>query len=209
VFKQLIKGRNKLVKRRNKKIKKIFSTKILIAISALKLLEKKSWSKISIKEIFKKSKINQLEAYSIIKEKKEVLLLINNYFDQETIRLTQKIENSNNKDKIFEIIMTRFEILNNYRNAVIKLFKYIIKKPDLILYILPHLIKSLIIVIESTENSSDGIRGNLKVEGLMIIYLLVFMVWIKDDTQELEKTMAALDNHLNCAEDFVNLFTKR
>ena len=69
--------------------------------------------------------------------------------------------------------------------------------------------KFLTNVLELSDISSDGIYGNLKAEGLLIIYLMIFLVWKKDDTSGLEKTMTAVDNYLSRGESFINLFTKK
>ena len=96
--------------------------------AALKLLKSKSWSQISIQSICKEAKINQYQVYNFAKQKKDILVLINNYFDQKMINSISNIGKSSNHDKIFEILMQRFEILNQHRNSVMKIFKYIIKK---------------------------------------------------------------------------------
>ena len=89
------------------------------------------------------------------------------------------------------------------------MFNYIIKKPDLVIFFVPLVMKSLTTALEISSVPSDGILGNLKVEGLLIIYVSVFLVWKKDETHGLEKTMAATDNHLNKAEVFINFFGKK
>ena len=73
----------------------------------------------------------------------------------------------------------------------------------------PLIIKSLTTILESSEVASNGVLGNLKVEGLLIIYISIFLIWKKDETPGLDKTMAALNNHLNKAEYFVNLFNNK
>ena len=47
-----------MAKKQNKNIKK------KLALAALNLLKLKSWSKISIKEIFRKAKVKQIDAFS-------------------------------------------------------------------------------------------------------------------------------------------------
>ena len=47
--------------------------------------------------------------------------------------------------------------------------------------------------------------GQLKVKGVFIVYLSSFLVWIKDDTPSLEKTMTALDNYLDKAGKILKL----
>ena len=44
----------------------------------------------------------------------------------------------------------------------------------------------------------------LRVKGLGVIYLMVFRVWLTDDTADLSRTMAALDSRLRQAEQFSN-----
>ena len=79
----------------------------------------------------------------------------------------------------------------------------------MIIFLLPEIIKSLNIVLESSEISTKGFLNNLKIEGLLIIYIYVFSIWMKDKTVGLDKTMAALDKSLNNAEIFVNLLNNK
>ena len=199
---------NKKIKKNNPSLNKK-AIKIKLSEAALILLKTKSFSKINIDNICKKSKIDPMIAFSVVKEKKDILYIINDYFDYEAFKDIRKIRSSNTHDQIMESLMIRFDVFNRNRSAVIKIFNYIVRKPDLIIFIIPLIIKSLTIILESSNVSSDGILGNLKVEGLLIIYISIFLIWKKDETPGLEKTMAALNNHLNKAEFFVNLFDNK
>ena len=44
----------------------------------------------------------------------------------------------------------------------------------------------------------------LRVKGLGVIYLMVFRVWLTDDSADLSRTMATLDSRLRQAEQFSN-----
>lgn len=198
--------------KKKKKNKYSLSTKLIkikLSEAALLLLKIKPFSKISIKDICKKSKIDHMVAFSVVKEKKDILFIINDYFDYEAFKKIRKVKSSNTHDKILESLMIRFDVFNRHRSAVIKIFNYIAKKPDLIIFFIPLIIKSLTTILESSEVASNGVLGNLKVEGLLIIYISIFLIWKKDETPGLDKTMAALNNHLNKAEYFVNLFNNK
>ena len=198
--------------KKKKKNKYSLSTKLIkikLSEATLLLLKTKPFSKISIKDICKKSKIDHMDAFSVVKEKKDILFIINDYFDYEAFKKIRKVKSSNTHEKILESLMIRFDVFNRHRSAVIKIFNYIAKKPDLIIFFIPLIIKSLTTILESSEVASNGVLGNLKVEGLLIIYISIFLIWKKDETPGLDKTMAALNNHLNKAEYFVNLFNNK
>ena len=100
---------------------------------------------------------------------------------------------------IFEIMMMRFDILQIHRKAIIKIFEFFKKKPQELVFLLPSLIESMISMAGLAKIPVAGIKGNLKVKGLLVIYFSSFLAWVKDNSESLEKTMTLLDNHLDRA----------
>ena len=176
--------------------------KQLIAKIALKILKTKNWNNISLDEIKKKSKVKSFDR--LINNKQDVLKNINNYFDYNLSLISKNIEKSNNKDMIFEVLMMRFDILQNYRNSVISIFDSFKKKPQNIMFLLPDILESIILMISYTNISCKGVLGRLKIKGILVIYISSFLVWMKDDSPSLEKTMTTLDNYLNQAGKILN-----
>ena len=202
-----LRGQKKLVK---KKVKKNYNNNIKtkIALSTLALLKDHSWKKISLKLVFEKGKIDYRKGYQVIKQKNDILILINEYIDDLVIESIQKIEESTVHDKLFEALMARFEVLNLHRVSIIKIFKHIINNPDLIIFFLPLLSKSLNMMIDLTNINWNGIYGKIKLEFFILIYVAIFMVWVKDETTNLDKTMVAVDKYLNNIEDIMKLLKK-
>ena len=170
---------------------------IKIAKSSLSILKVKLWKDISIKEIKKKSKVTNFD--KIIKNKNDLLKEINNYFDYDLTLKCKKIETSNNKDMIFEILMTRFDILQLYRKEVISIFTYLRKRPQDLIFFLSSLLNSIILMLNFANIPTKGITGQLKIKGMMIIYISSFFVWIEDQSVSLEKTMTSVDDFLDKA----------
>ena len=201
-----------MVRSKKKRKKNIDSNDILIkkkiAESVLSYLDNNSWSSLKIYEIIKKAKISKTQGINLIKSKKDILFLLNDYFDYKTLS-DLKIEEISNQEKIFEILITRFEIYNEHRKAIKKLSTYILNKPDLVLITFPLLMDSLSSILEFSNISPDGIMGKIKVEGLFIIFLLTFLVRKKDESRHLNKTMSALDNYLRKAEVIVNMINTK
>ena len=87
-----------------------------IAEITLIVLKKKLWKNISLDEIKKKSKIKSFDR--IINDKKDILKILNHYFDYKLSKKSNNIEVSSNKDMLFEVLMLRFDILQIYRKQI-------------------------------------------------------------------------------------------
>ncbi len=60
-------------------------------------------------------------------------------------------------------------------------------------------------MLEAAGLSSAGIRGRFRVRALAVLYLCVLRVFVRDDSEDLAKTMAALDRRLRQAEPWLGL----
>ena len=170
---------------------------IKIAETALFLLKNKNWNDLSLEEIKKKSKIQKFD--KLIKNKKAIIKKINEYFDYKLSFRLKNIEQSNNKDMIFEILMMRFDILQKYRKGILSIFNSFKGKPQDLVFLLPNIIDSIILMVNYTNVSTKGIKGQLKIKGIVIIYISSFFVWMNDNTPSLDKTMTTLDKNLDQA----------
>ena len=182
---------------------------IIIAKITLNILQTKNLDKININEIFKKAKISNKYLKNQIINKKDLLKNINRYFDSELEVKSKDIEDSSKKDMIFEIMMMRFDILQQYRKSIINIFNYFKSKPQEFLFILPSYIESTMLMANLANISIKGAKGNFKIKGLLIIYLSSFIIWKNDNTTSLEKTMQSLDNYLDRADKILNTVKRK
>ena len=173
--------------------------KISIAIKTLNLLKKKSLEEIKIDEIIKNSSEKKL-----IKSKNDLLKNINRYIDYLLLKNSSDIEKSTHKDMLFEVIMARFDIIQKYRNSFLLLFHTIKFNPKYFLKLLPSFLESMILIASLANVNTNGIKGNVKIKVIFIVYFLTFFDWSKDRTKNLEKTMNSLDNNLNRSEKIFN-----
>jgi len=183
----------------NKDYKKIVET-------TLKILDKKPWHEITLKEIQTKSKIKKFNL--LIKNKKDLLIKLNNYFDYKVSSKISNIENSNYKDMIFEVIMMRFDVLQENRKGIISIFNSFKNRPKLLFFLLPELLDSILIMVKSINLPIKGVLGQLKIKGIFVIYVSSFFVWLNDETIALDKTMTALDKYLDQANNILKFINK-
>jgi len=177
---------------------------IKIAQVTLKILSKKSWNCLSISEVKQKSKIRIFD--NEIKNKHVLLRNINAYFDHVLSLDVEGIEQSNRKDMIFEVMMMRFDILQNNRKALQSIFNSFKSKPQELIFLLPYLLNSMILMANYANISVRGLRGQLRLKGILIIYCSTFLIWLQDDSPSLDKTMTSLDSNLDKAGNIIKFF---
>ena len=53
---------------------------------------------------------------------------------------------------------------------------------------------------------TNGLKGNLKIKGLLIVYFSGFLIWRKEKNDSLEKTMTSLDIYLDRVNKILKIF---
>ena len=172
-----------------------------IAQQTLRILKKKSWKDITFNEVVRANKdIN-------IKSKIDLLKNINRYVDDALIVQMKKLEISSAKDMLFEVLMARFDILQKNRKSFIEIHKAFKKSPQYFIQLLPSFLESMIITSELAKYNVNGLKGSIRLKGLMLVYFATFFQWLEDQTTSLERTMTQLDKNLDQAEKFVKLIS--
>ena len=169
-----------------------------IAQNTLEFLKKKSWSTLSLDQVIKNNKNKQIN----IKNKLDLLRNINRYVDDELIKKMKFLENSSTKDMLFEVLMARFDILQIYRESFLKIYKVFKKKPQYIIQLLPSFLESMIVTAELAKYNVNGLKGTIRLKGLILVYFATSFQWMSDKNHTLEKTMTELDKNLDQAEKF-------
>ena len=177
-----------------------------IAQLTLKLLVLQKWESISIDMICKALKLSKKKIPKHIKSKNDLLKNLNKYFDDCLLIKIKSVEKSSSRDMIFEIFMLRFDLLNCYRNSILKIFKVFKKSPNNFILLLPSFITSIELIAKSSNIKTENIIGNMKLKILLIIYFSTFLTWAKDESSSLDKTMTVLDNYLERAENVLKFF---
>jgi len=112
-----------------------------------------------------------------------------------------EMKESSVKDNLFEVIMLRFDVMEPYKIALSKLIKSATKNPALFSVISKNVINSMDFYLE-ISNSYKGLTIDLfKKNFLFIIYSYTFKIWLEDNSDDLSKTMAALDKSLSIADN--------
>jgi AcrR family transcriptional regulator len=104
------------------------------------------------------------------------------------------------RDRLFEIIMRRFDALNRHRAGARAFIAGTARDPLALATAGLRLKRTLAAMLAAADVPADGLMGCLLVEGLQAVYLATLRAWMRDDTSDMAKTMAALDRALSQAE---------
>ena len=114
--------------------------KISLAKKTLQYLEKKKLKDINLKNFLSNTKVSDMN------NKIDLILNINDFFDFELKKNLVNIEKSSQRDMLFEIMMARYDLLNEYRTSVKNIINHFMTRPQGVLKLIPKLIESKILI---------------------------------------------------------------
>ena len=165
--------------------------KIFLAKKTLQYLEKKKLRDINLKNFLSNTKVRD------INNKIDLILNINDFFDFQLKKNLINIEKSSQRDMLFEIMMARYDILNEYRVSVKNIINHLISRPQDVLKLIPKSVESKILIATFANINLNGIQGAIKIKIIFALYYITLFTWFNDENESLEKTMSVLDKYLN------------
>ena len=171
--------------------------KISLAKKTLQYLEKKKLRDINLKNFLSNTKVPNMN------NKIDLILNINDFFDFQLKKNLVNIEKSSQRDMLFEIMMARYDILNEYRASVKNIINYFMSRPQGVLKLIPKLIESKILIATFANINPSGIQGVIKIKIIFVLYYITLFTWFNDENESLEKTMSVLDKYLNNIEKVI------
>jgi AcrR family transcriptional regulator len=173
--------------------------------TALTLAGEKGWRATTMADIAARAEISLAEIYRVFPTKSDILKGFTRRIDEAVLSEGPGGDESETpRDRLFDVMMRRFDALTPYRSGLDSISRDLRNDPVAGAVHACSRRRSLSWMLEAAGIPSDGIAGMLRVKGLAVIYLMVFKVWLTDDSADLSRTMAALDARLRQAEQFSN-----
>jgi hypothetical protein len=116
--------------------------------------------------------------------------------------LTGALTEGSPRDRLFDVLMRRFDALQAHRAGVTALLRALPANPPLALLLAAATQTSMAWMLEACGISAGGLRGLLRTKGLTAVWLYTARAWERDESADLSATMAALDRALARAERF-------
>jgi AcrR family transcriptional regulator len=176
-----------------------------IIAALLKLAEERPYREIALIDIAREANLRLVELRNEFASKSEILAAFTRAIDDEVARRMEfKLERAASpRDRLFDVIMTRFDALAPYRPALRRILDALRTSPGEVSA--RAFIASQSWMLAAAGIPTDGARGAARVTGLAALYARVMPIFLADDDPGLARTMAAVDSRLRDGERWLGL----
>ena len=180
-----------------------------IHAAAMRVAAGIGWRRTRLADIAEEAGLTLAELHARYTSKQAVLDGLVRNIDRTVLAGVQQSkddEDTSHRDRLFDILMQRFDALNPYKDGI----RAVVRDAGSggvaeILCGGCRLLRSMRWMLEAAGISTAGWLGGLRVKGLAVVFAATVQVWLRDDSEDMAKTMAALDRNLRRAEQFATM----
>jgi len=100
------------------------------------------------------------------------------------------------REQLFDVLMRRLELLEPHKEAVRSLMRSATRNPALALALNAMAVRSQQWMLTAANITAAGPLGQIRAQGLALMFANVLRTWVDDDEKGLSRTLAALDGAL-------------
>jgi AcrR family transcriptional regulator len=174
------------------------------AIDALlDLLAGRDWADISLSDIANKAGLSLAELRGAFPSKGAILAGFARRVDQSVLKPAPEIEGQPPRERLFDVVMRRFEALKPYKHAVRSARRGLMADPLAASSWNKIEVTSAQWMLAAAGIEESGAYAAVKAQGLALIFANVLGTFLDDNDPDLTETMRELDVQLRRAERFV------
>ena len=174
--------------------------------AALDLAARQSWRDTSLADIAGAAGVSLADVRAHYSSRSAIVAAFMRRVDAAVLAADQpELAGEPARDRLFDVIMRRFDALAPHREALRSILRAGPGDPAAALSAACALACSMAWMLEAARIGSSGLAGLLRIKGLALIYLSVLRVWLEDESDDMARTMAALDQRLRQAERLMAL----
>lgn len=173
--------------------------------AAFELAAEKGWRRTGLAEIAAAARMPLNEAYGVFRSKFAILRGFRRSVDEAVLAGPRPSLSDPPRDRLFDVLMRRFEALKPHRQAIRAILRGAAGDPVFVKTIFG-LLGSMTWMLEAAGIPASGCRGRLACRLCAGLYMSVFPVFLRDESEDLGTTMAALDRRLRQVEGLIAMF---
>ena len=172
-----------------------------IIIAAFDLAASPGWAEVSLRDIAEAAGCSLADVMERFSSKDAVLACFVNHVDRAMLANAGNIEREqSSRDAVFEVIMSRFDLLAPYRVGLKSILAAGPTTPIPDPAALRMTLRTQNMILQAAGISAAGAPALIRQLGLARVYAQVFRTWLDDEDPGMARTMAALDRRLRQGE---------
>lgn len=165
--------------------------------AALALAGEQPWQEVTLAAIAARAGLPLVDLYSDFQSKTAILRAFARQIDRAVLAgEDQSLMREPPRDRLFDVLMRRFEALAPWRAGLRSILQAERRDPLAALRRAPDFLASMRWMTAAAGLDGEGIAGFLHRRGAEAVFLSILPVFLGDDSEDLSKTMAALDRQL-------------
>ncbi|WP_428532706.1 hypothetical protein [Rhodopila sp.] len=173
-----------------------FDTALVTA--AFRLAGDEGWRGLNVAKAARAAGLSVAEARGRFPSRTTILMRFGRLADQAA--LLDAPDDGPVRDRLFDLLMRRFDVLQTHRAGVKALLRYLPTDPPTALLLASATQRSMRWMLQGAGITATGVSGALQERGLLAIWLWAMRAWERDETEDLSGTMAAVDSALQRAD---------
>jgi AcrR family transcriptional regulator len=175
-----------------------------IIAATMRLAAEKPWDDVLMKDIAGAAAIDLAALRREFPSKTAILSAFMRSVDDAVLASAPKFTGAENaRDRIFDVVMARFDVLAPYKEAL----KSIAAARPMDMELVRRAMASQAWMLHAAGVRTDGLLGTSRVTGMASVYASVMQTWLDDDDPGSARTMAALDRRLKRGEQSMRMLT--
>jgi AcrR family transcriptional regulator len=166
--------------------------------AAFAIAARTGWPSVSVAAAAREAGLTLERARARFAGRGAILIRFGRFADEHA--LTGALDTGPTREKLFDMVMRRFDALQQHRAGVLALLRDLPFEPATGLMLAAATSSSMAWLLEAAGVKTTGLKGALATQGMVAVWLYSLRAWQKDENPDLSGTMAALDRALSRAE---------
>ncbi|MHA1134816.1 MAG: TetR/AcrR family transcriptional regulator [Alphaproteobacteria bacterium] len=185
-----------------------FSKRNKAVRAALVLAEQRDWGDVTLPDIARHAGLDLADLRREFACKSGILRAFQSEVDAEVLSKSKPGPDQSVRDRVFDMVMTRFEVMAPYKPALKRIACHLRCRPGEASALACSTLGAQYWMLAGAGAKLDGAPGAVRVAGLTAIYGRVFRIWLEDTSPSHDKTMATLDRALGNGERMLERMDK-
>lgn len=175
--------------------------------TALRIAAERGWSSVSVALAAREAGISLSWARGRFPTRASILLALGRSADEAV--LVEPPDSGSVRDQLFDLLMRRIDAFQAHRAGVVAVLRGLPSDPATALMLACATRRSMRWMLDTAGVATGGLLGEIRVRGLVAVWLWTIRAWERDDSEDLAATMAALDTALTRAESLATWLGRR